>query len=610
VPEQRPRFASLRVLRVAWGLALFLAGGPPATAEVFGDIEVREVPGLPAAAQHGLLEHRFRVLNRALDRPHQVRLTFPSGSGAYGMPWAEATLSAAVAAGSEVELRLYTHRGHAYLPLLRVEIDGREAKTSPMTVNAPIGGSPGGSCFLLHSPVLPLAAFPEAAVKRCNPVSADQGVKDWSDHWLAYTGFEGVALRAEELASAPAGVRRALADYLLSGGLLLVLGVASEDLAALDLPLRWGVSHRSAALVRHDVGLGALFLTPARLPSDLPEAELDTLFLDGENASTPWRQMPDALGAERHFPVSRRAGDKGRPERGLFLLLAIFALAVGPVAMLWLRRRGRPLWILIVVPLAAVVTCGILIAALLLLEGVAPRQRVDATTFLDQTAQRAVTVSRMAFYAPFPPEALAFETETQVEPFYFPRFGGSQLQRVTDWSHGQSLGAGWLPPRVPLHLMVRRVEDRRERLTVEWRDRDGMADPTADTAPVRVVNGLGAAVERLWLVTPQGRLLEGRDIEAGAAAVLRPEAASTGSTAPPGLPARELWRLYNSQWLDLPDELAAKAPGIVAPGHYLAVLRAAPFVESPLGAKGEEGEEGDARIRAVVYGRFWDGEVP
>ncbi len=59
--EQRPRFSSRWVLRIAWGLALFLTGGHPATAEVFGDLEVREVPGFPAAGHHGLLEHRFRV---------------------------------------------------------------------------------------------------------------------------------------------------------------------------------------------------------------------------------------------------------------------------------------------------------------------------------------------------------------------------------------------------------------------------------------------------------------------------------------------------------------------------------------------------------------------
>jgi hypothetical protein len=372
-----------------------------------------------------------------------------------------------------------------------------------------------------------------------------------------------------------------------AGGVLLVLGALSQSEPGseaadrpLDLALAWGASYTAEGVTRFQAGLGTLLLAAGLSPEELSAEGQEAVLEDLHGGTRPWEQLQVGSTEERLLPTDRR------PERGLFLVLALFALGVGPLALLWLKRRGRPILILAVVPVASFVTCGVLIAGLFAYEGIDVRQRIDTLTFLDQEARRAVTLGRMAFYAPFPPEALPFDAATQIEPYVFNRFRNDQPERRTDWSQGQRLERGWLLPRVPLHLRVRRVEERRERLAVEG--------PGAGGAPVRVVNGLGVAIRRLWLVTPDGQLWTGEGIAAGAPAVLEGAPASGVH----GMSFREARRLFEGPWVNLAAEMAARAPGIVRPGGYLAEVERSPFVEAPLG------DQGKVERTAVVYGFF------
>ena len=49
-------------------------------------------------------------------------------------------------------------------------------------------------------------------------------IPQWPRHWLAYSGFDGVVLRAKEWNAAPAEVRQALGQFVRAGGQLIVAG--------------------------------------------------------------------------------------------------------------------------------------------------------------------------------------------------------------------------------------------------------------------------------------------------------------------------------------------------------------------------------------------------
>ena len=75
---------------------------------------------------------------------------------------------------------------------------------------------------------------------------------------------------------------------------------------------------------------------------------------------------------------------------------------------------------------------------------------------------------------------------------YGPRRSSSAL--TIDWTHEQNLSSGWLSPRVPAHFVVRKGEQRRERVTFT-RGADGR---------VEAVNGLGADLTELWYADEAG----------------------------------------------------------------------------------------------------------
>jgi hypothetical protein len=126
---------------------------------------------------------------------------------------------------------------------------------------------------------------------------------------------------------------------------------------------------------------------------------------------------------------------------------------------------------------------------------------------------------------------------------------------------------------VPTYLQIRKNEDRRERLTVD-RQSDGS---------LKVVNALGADIERLYLADAAGRIFESRGFTAGAERVLSQPIA--GKKAASRQRATTLRSLFTAtEWV---GQFAAMRDSndsspLLAPGCYIAILKKSPFVETPL----------------------------
>jgi hypothetical protein len=281
------------------------------------------------------------------------------------------------------------------------------------------------------------------------------------------------------------------------------------------------------------------------------------------------------------FPVIEKIGI---PVRGLFVLMLVFVIAIGPINLIWLARKRRKIWMLWTVPAIALVTCLAVTSFALFGEGMSATSRAESFTILDESSHRASTIGWTAFYAPITPsEGLHFSYDTELAPvrpdaFYYDNRAGNN---TIDLSNDQHLDSGWVTARVPAYFKFRKSETRRERLTIRH-DGDGA---------ISVVNGLGADVRKLWLADRNGKIYSASEIRAGAEAKLNPEPLKLA-----GNEAALRGLFANNDWLGKMTNVPVNPQNFLAPGCYLAAMDASPFVEE--GLKDVKTRKG----RALVYG--------
>lgn len=221
-------------------------------------------------------------------------------------------------------------------------------------------GSDGKKLFATQSPEMPVA--------------------EWNANWLSYARFDGVMVSAEELDSAPETVRSALLRYAECGGALLVLGnwqvppqwqarqgfitnekvesvadnAGDEKSAAARLHTMWRVENDSVTATVNQ----ALPSIAARSKSSV---DLRTVFLGFGTVTITDAIDPSKISVNQwkwaswNFTASRphseafyRLADLnqafqvieqfGVPMRGLFVLMLLFVIVIGPVNLFWLAR--------------------------------------------------------------------------------------------------------------------------------------------------------------------------------------------------------------------------------------------------------------------------------
>jgi hypothetical protein len=451
------------------------------------------------------------------------------------------------------------------------------------------------------------------SIKVANPVQvcrSDVPLRLWLDTWLGYSRYDGVIVTGEELATAPPAVQTALWQYAETGGSLLVLGAA-------NVPESWKKRPTDkTGLKVHSAGFGAILTCEDRDYARWPDERWSALAdVWAEAASNPWFNQTNATEANR---LLRVVEDVGIPVRGLFVLMLLFTVAIGPVNLWLLGRKGRRLWMLWTVPAISLATCLAVFGVMLVVEGWQGHLRTEGVTILDERSQRATSLGWTGFYAPMAPSSgLHFHRDTEavwqkVEDNY--RSDGASC--TLDWSRDQHFASGWISARVPSHFKLRKSEPRKERLSVSRRPDGSLV----------VVNDFGADIKELWLADARGRVYTAEEVAVGSAPVtltLRADLpAVKESTRKAGSEGAETNPFHNllqgSSWLSQPPpvtrevrpapltrggKVAVKtggappaqadpaapggAPGFsvtryLVPGGYVAVLDGTPFFEDAL----------------------------
>lgn len=590
------------------------------SSRAYGDISVRVEALSPGNSNHGYQEYRATVINHSSAQTHRVTLVLPNQPyNTNGNVFREIRRAVEVAPQATAVVSLF----QPPLPLegvdVRVLIDGRPQET-------PLPLAYGNSGILMVRGDLILVSteisksrtldYAESYLRNANGTIGfsttrnELPVTEWSTHWLGYSKYDGVILTAADWSAMPAGVRQALWRYLESGGTLLIFGGA-------EVPTQWQ-STRSripyteqaaepratpppdpsatptptpAPLppvnVREDlqcyaIGFGKLFVMPAQAQPMLTAAQWQLV-------QAAWQSAPDPLRpyyANTQFeelntklPVIEKLTT---PVRGLFLLMLLFVIVIGPVNLLVLARRRKKLWLLWTVPAISLLTCLAIAGYAIASEGIGGHTRALSLTILDEQDHRATTIGYAGFYSPLTPsDGLHFSYDTEVTPvlpFFYYYNDRAGTPRTVDWTVEQQLTSGWVTARVPVWFQVRKNETRRERLLVTTNAKGALV----------VTNGLGTPIRQLWLPDQKRILHEARDIAPGAQVELKesPRPVSLETMKPPHL-------LLTNEWL---DEFEEKPELYLAPGTYLAVLDAAPFNEPGLRNARQ------AKAKTLVYG--------
>lgn len=635
----------------AVGAAVLLCGSMAQAAKsVYGDVEIATESDPRGQPTHGYTEYRFQVYNKGKDRARRVTLTFPADTigrrtGSGGIRGISRTVE--VGPDSLAIVSLFQPAAPDVLGVnVEVAIDGRRMEDK-LGLN-PVSGMGGGGYFVagrrrysmgmygggrggseqlvLYSQRIPEAFFQRAGgavigggagmggpgamapapaplpggigVKMAAgaaPVmqalegqllKADMPVSLWSSRWLAYSRYDGIVVTREDLEELERGtpdtkaVLQALWQYVETGGTMVVLGPGQPT-----IPAAWSkATEREEGLNIHRAGFGVCIVAPDRDPTRWTFDRWAKVASAVTGSGMPWRSQRGLLELNQGFAV---VDDLGIPVRGLFALMILFGLAIGPANLIILSKKNKRIWLLWTVPALSATFCLAVMGYMIVAEGWTGHVRVAGLTLLDETEKRATTIGKTAFYSPMTPgDGLHFseDTEVQVQGNEHPAYSS---YTSIDWTTDQHLTRGWVTARVPAHFTMRKSELRRERLTVR-KDADG---------GVSMLNALGVDIRKLSVADAQGVVYSTGPIPAGGSAKLE----KAGGKAA-GSPLETWRRLYTggSDWALGIEKATGSAVSagrdLLGPGMYVAVVEESPFLEQ--GLKG-------ARVRpspSVVVG--------
>lgn len=387
------------------------------------------------------------------------------------------------------------------------------------------GAAPSWSAALSSSPPPDVpAAMPENTLPALRRIAAVGGgawptpspgfavdvtpvaIEELPTRYEPYTSLKGVIVDAQS-AVLPLPVLDAVAQYARLGGCVVFQGPDAEARArSVPAFAAWMeerfVLHEEGASRVYRCGQGTLGIAGA---DDMQEHATAP---SGAEREKRWSQTlatinraithPVSFASSPHHDVALasapRVGGLELPYRALTLLLVLFAIVIGPVNLIAVKKLNRPALLLVTVPLIALVFSLGLFAYGALAQGLGTRAAAMSLTWLDQRAHSASTLEVRSLFAGMPAGdgwkpgagASCFVLPDETRPS-----GAGRLD--LDFRGELVYGADYLPVRREARTSFLVDRAARGRLAV-----------TKTASGVAVENGLGANVEQLVLRDADG----------------------------------------------------------------------------------------------------------
>lgn len=248
------------------------------------------------------------------------------------------------------------------------------------------------------------------------------------------------------------------------------------------------------------LGLGRVVACRTSAPFSPDNRDLVWLFNDLDPINWRWYQR-QGFSLRRENSDYWNLGVPGvgaAPIKSYLTLITVFAIVIGPVNYVVLRRRRRLYLLLVTVPGGAAFVTGALLAYALVSDGLGVRARVRSFTEIDQRRGQAVTWARQSYYAGLAPSrGLAFSVDVACYPIE--QFGEGRHGRYRSliWDDQQRLLSGYLSSRSTAQFMVVQAHASRRGLQV--------AEAAGQSAPPQVTNGLNTTLEKVVLRDAHGK---------------------------------------------------------------------------------------------------------
>ena len=191
----------------------------------FKNVHVRTRTLADAKRSHGYAVHQFELENLS-GKKREVTIQFPAGGQYNGSNITDLRRTVALGPNSRKVVSLYQ-------PPLSIDsfdnsafiiVDGERRRLD----NAFGSHVDSRANLSIHQPAVVLASRSWNGKFARNPtyeVNIAEGlITQWARHWLAYSGFDVVVMRANEWNVAPTEVRMAIVQYVRAGGRLFILG--------------------------------------------------------------------------------------------------------------------------------------------------------------------------------------------------------------------------------------------------------------------------------------------------------------------------------------------------------------------------------------------------
>ncbi|MBU1107050.1 MAG: hypothetical protein KKB51_10310 [Candidatus Riflebacteria bacterium] len=383
--------------------------------------------------------------------------------------------------------------------------------------------------------------------------------------WLGYSQFNVLIFYANSINEMPEAVKRAIFDYVRTGGTLLTVG--SINLPEDFVSQMQSKEDLSLNLRLFDAGFGKVVVAGD---------DLLKLMSDGTGRNMP-DYLSDLFGNHEFSGDSplRFAYDETDTlsTRWLMVIVYLFAFLIGPVNVFVLHRLGRKIMVFLTVPVASAVCCLFIYGYYLVFESATFRVKRQALTLLDERFNRAVTLANYALFSSSSrTDGLRFDNETEIFAY------GGNDGRIVDGGkfisldEDQHLSTGWIKPKVPRYLHVRSLQTRRERVGVTIQD-----------GKLQILNGLGADIENIMLMTQDGRRYRASNITAGNQATME---VVKSSSAPTYRSPAEIF----PAWFKELRNLQTVPEQFLRPGSYVAKIKTSPFVAQAIDNQADKSE--------------------
>lgn len=378
--------------------------------------------------------------------------------------------------------------------------------------------------------------------------------------WLGYSQFNILIFYAATLTEMPEAVRRAVFDYVRAGGVLLTIGgvVPPDDFVKL------GAEAEDQQLPLYEGGFGKVITAPVDFfaSGTITGVETFDLFSHPEfKIESPLKFNEDEIET-----VSAR---------WLMMVVYLFAFLIGPVNVYILHRMGRKILVFLTVPVASVICCSIIYGYYIIFESSTLLVKRQSLTLLNEKDSRAITLANYSiFSARSRAEGFHYDMDTEVYPVTRDDYRSNDAGKFIVLDEDQHFNDGWVKPKVPRYLHLRAVQTRRERISLTEKD-----------GGLELMNGLGADVEEIHLMTRDGRTWTGADIAAGSTATLKQlSSLRTGRSETAA-------EIFVKPWFAVVPDIKKYPLNFLRSGGYVARLKSSPFLRQKVDEGAELSEE-------------------